>query len=103
MVSSSGLGAKRKNWHLGRYQKVEGQLYNNLPVFKMDGSNSYLYYATSNKWVVDIAVDDGALSFYATREHQPHSKAIPCFGWYVYDGTDWVVDETLIISAGDAL
>ena len=66
----------------------------------MGGSNSYLYYSSGNKWVVDIAVDDGALSFQATKEHQPQSKAIPRFGWYVHDGTNWVVDETLIISAG---
>ena len=88
---------------MGRYQKVGGQLHSNLPVFKMEGKNSYLYYSSGNKWVVDIAVDDGALSLYATREHQPHSKAIPRFGWCVHDGTNWVVDETLIISAGDAL
>ena len=86
---------------MGVYKKVEGQLHSSLPVFRKEGSyNSYLYYAKSNKWVVDTAVNDGALTFYATREHQPHSKAIPRFGWYAHDGKDWQVDETLIVSAG---
>jgi len=104
VVSSSGLAAKKRSAStFGKYQKVDGQFHNDLPVFKKEGYSSYLYYANSNKWVVDTAVNDGALTFYATREHQPHSKAIPRFGWYVHDGTKWVVDETLNISAGDTL
>ena len=77
-----------------------------LPVFKQEKGNYYLFYSSAyGAWVVDNTLDkNDGYRFLGPRPHTLSGlKAIPRFGWFLHDGTTWVVDETLIISAGDAL
>ena len=91
---------------MGKYEKVSGKLQNDLPVFKkVNASNRYIYFDSSyGAWVVDSDLDQSATMLLGKKAwHFSNMKTIPRFGWLVHDGNNWVVDETLIVSAGDAL
>ena len=91
---------------MGRYHKVEGELKNNLPVWKMGGDGGrwsyYIYYNVNGQWVVDSDLLENRIHLWGPSNHAfLPLKAVPCFGWRVPNGKEWTVDETLVISAGE--
>ena len=88
---------------MGRYHKVEGELKNDLPVWKMEGRPSYyIYYNINGQWVVDSDLLENRIHLWGPSNHAfLPLKAVPRFGWRVPTGKEWTVDETLVISAGE--
>ena len=80
---------------LGEYARTT-QLYQGLPVYKLEGSTYYFYQSQAGVWSVGSVVGGPAMLSSA----QVGTELPPATGWRYYQSGGWITDSSLVWRAG---